>query len=1048
MNRLIRIGILWCLAISIASAQEADTSKDESNQRNPGEPQASAGTPSANSKAVVATTMAAETELPANSPIRVTLRMRKDESYEKIEQLIEALKDAGVKQMSFSWEGASTEGEEERNTLILHLPQGFTLGELQKIESAANAKAMQCGLRLFIVTQNAAQPAGEFFGPADPQPPQPVEPKRITVFPTGDAQESEVAMKFIAYLENEGFATGKVTELILTPDSPLRVDFIMRHDESHEKVKEFLTSLGDAGVERIFFETDENVVGGDEKNYLSFRAVPGYSPVEVERIENSAISAAESCGLALSLGGTYVKSWNPNGESATVPSLRPVQLKPIALFANVDEEPPERVTRFLTDLERDGIAKVEAKVSAPTSKYPIQLNLSTMEDEPLEKIRLFIVALRQSGVEQITCDFGRIHSSSNSLLFTAIPGYSHEEQQWIENAARTAAEHCGLSVALTGTMVFSSNANARKIAQLRTDYEAANKQAHDLAESLRQTPDAAKKSELRAAVKRAFTLRQSLLRAELQEMQARLEKTQQSLDMRDRMADQIVDRRVEDLLNPDLDWNDSELPKKPTSESVAAAAATTSTKDSQSDVGMGSRFAAEPGEPSPEDSAARKRDAKTDVKQFNTLLSYDDLELLKILNMDPVPANAVEHFPDWLKELNGKTVRIRGFMYPTFESSGLKEFTLARDNGICTFVCNPKIYEVIGVTLDEGVTTDYITGRPFYVEGTFHIEPKSDEDGLARLFRISDSRILPVAADEMDPHTEDLSNAQLNEVNDHPIQITGPNISAANAKAKPEIARPVTELEGDWHRVAYIDKWQTERRPINLTIRANQETSTLWTGESYSRMVVIDQNAKTIEVGANELKGGLPNQVVSERGTYTLSGDLLTIHSEYTISDAVNGSVIQKGQHTNIWRRGLCKIENYDSRNPGHGMGICHVNGSDENTGLGKLLPGDKVDVLVSFASKEGPPVQRVLVEKLEVDGSSEPKESGQGERQIRLLGTREQSLIIDDANMRGVTLIVSRKLDGKTHQFPGGINADAVEEMKEVAPRKSLDVSEPTPFP
>jgi hypothetical protein len=69
------------------------------------------------------------------------------------------------------------------------------------------------------------------------------------------------------------------------------------------------------------------------------------------------------------------------------------------------------------------------------------------------------------------------------------------------------------------------------------------------------------KSELRTAVQRAFTLRQRLLRAELQEMQARLEETQKSLDMRDRMADQILDRRVEDLLNPELWWN-NKVPTK------------------------------------------------------------------------------------------------------------------------------------------------------------------------------------------------------------------------------------------------------------------------------------------------------------------------------------------------------------------------------------------------------------------------------------------------------------------------------------------------------
>ncbi len=122
-------------------------------------------------------------------------------------------------------------------------------------------------------------------------------------------------------------------------------------------------------------------------------------------------------------------------------------------------------------------------------------------------------------------------------------------------------------------MVFPSDANARKIAQLRTDYKAANQQAHDLAESLRQTPDAAKKSELRTAVQRAFTARQSLLRAELLQMQARLEKTQQSLDMRDRIAEQIVDRRVENLLNPELEW-DNKVSSETTGQTAGSATST------------------------------------------------------------------------------------------------------------------------------------------------------------------------------------------------------------------------------------------------------------------------------------------------------------------------------------------------------------------------------------------------------------------------------------------------------------------------------------------
>ena len=123
-------------------------------------------------------------------------------------------------------------------------------------------------------------------------------------------------------------------------------------------------------------------------------------------------------------------------------------------------------------------------------------------------------------------------------------------------------------------------------------------------------------------------------------------------------------------------------------------------------------------------------------------VTYDDVDLLKVLNMEPVPVDAVEFFPAWLKSLDGKLIRIRGFMYPTFQATGLIEFTLARDNGICCFVRQPKIYDIIGVTLAAGETTDYIEGRPFDVEGIFRIVPQADEKDLSRLYSIENAKVL------------------------------------------------------------------------------------------------------------------------------------------------------------------------------------------------------------------------------------------------------------------------------------------------------------------
>ena len=123
-------------------------------------------------------------------------------------------------------------------------------------------------------------------------------------------------------------------------------------------------------------------------------------------------------------------------------------------------------------------------------------------------------------------------------------------------------------------------------------------------------------------------------------------------------------------------------------------------------------------------------------------VSYDDIDLLKILNMEPVPPNAAEYFPEWLASLNGKHIRIRGWMYPTFVSEGLTSFTLARDNGICCFTKMPKIYDVIFVKLEGGQTSRYIDQRPFDVEGTFRIDNESDGSELPRLYKIENARVL------------------------------------------------------------------------------------------------------------------------------------------------------------------------------------------------------------------------------------------------------------------------------------------------------------------
>ncbi len=120
-------------------------------------------------------------------------------------------------------------------------------------------------------------------------------------------------------------------------------------------------------------------------------------------------------------------------------------------------------------------------------------------------------------------------------------------------------------------------------------------------------------------------------------------------------------------------------------------------------------------------------------------ISYDDFDLLKVLNMEPVPPDAPQHMPAWLRQLDGKRIRVRGFMYPTFQDP-VEAFVLARDNQICCFGRNPKIYDLVRVALRKNVTSPYIQNRPFDVVGLFHIAKKIEDGRL--LYSIDDAIVV------------------------------------------------------------------------------------------------------------------------------------------------------------------------------------------------------------------------------------------------------------------------------------------------------------------
>lgn len=144
------------------------------------------------------------------------------------------------------------------------------------------------------------------------------------------------------------------------------------------------------------------------------------------------------------------------------------------------------------------------------------------------------------------------------------------------------------------------------------------------------------------------------------------------------------------------------------------------------------------------------------VSQFETVgpdqalqISFDDLNLLHVLGMEKTPLDVVDYFPDWLRELDGKRVRIKGMMYPTPEEYGLKGFAMQKQLNVMNFGADEEIYEYLVVSLEEGTTTPYIHGRKIMVEGVFHIQPfiakgRSNQDRWFDLYRMTDAKIIPI----------------------------------------------------------------------------------------------------------------------------------------------------------------------------------------------------------------------------------------------------------------------------------------------------------------
>lgn len=141
-----------------------------------------------------------------------------------------------------------------------------------------------------------------------------------------------------------------------------------------------------------------------------------------------------------------------------------------------------------------------------------------------------------------------------------------------------------------------------------------------------------------------------------------------------------------------------------------------------------------------------KREFKTEGPQKTPRVTFDDIDIEKVLNTKKLSLDLPKKMPDWLKKLDGQRIRLRGYMHPAaaFQSEGLKRFVLCRDTSVCCFGPNPTIYYLVESTLKSGTSTSYIENKAFDVEGIFRIKPEVLEgtDEVERFYFLDDAQII------------------------------------------------------------------------------------------------------------------------------------------------------------------------------------------------------------------------------------------------------------------------------------------------------------------
>lgn len=105
-------------------------------------------------------------------------------------------------------------------------------------------------------------------------------------------------------------------------------------------------------------------------------------------------------------------------------------------------------------------------------------------------------------------------------------------------------------------------------------------------------------------------------------------------------------------------------------------------------------------------------------------ISFDDIKI-EMQKGDPFTRDLL---PTRVTSLENGRVRIRGYILPSFQQTGLTQFVLVRDNMECCFGPGALLHDCVVVRMVPGTTANFSI-RPVAVSGTFRVAELRGPDG-------------------------------------------------------------------------------------------------------------------------------------------------------------------------------------------------------------------------------------------------------------------------------------------------------------------------------